>query len=47
MVIIWLRGTSLEDSDELPEPDVLVQKIVDDLDAALEQFAGSAAKLRG
>jgi len=36
--IFWLRDKSLEDSDNLPDPDVLAQEIVDDLEAALEQF---------
>jgi len=45
--IFWLRDKSLEDSDDLPEPDVLAQEIADDLQTALEQFAGIAAELRG
>jgi type I restriction enzyme M protein len=36
--IFWLKDDSLEDSDNLPEPGVLAQEIVDDLEAALEQF---------
>jgi len=36
--IFWLRDESLEDSDNLPDPDVLAQEIVDDLEAALQQF---------
>ena len=36
--IFWLRDESLEDSDNLPDPGVLAQEIVDDLEAALEQF---------
>ena len=36
--IFWLRDESLEDSDNLPDPDVLAQEIVDDLEAAREQF---------
>jgi type I restriction enzyme M protein len=36
--IFCLRDESLEDSDNLPDPDVLAQEIVDDLEAALEQF---------
>jgi hypothetical protein len=36
--IFWLHDESLEDSDNLPDPDVLAQEIVDDLEAALEQF---------
>ncbi len=30
--------TSLADSDNLPPPDVIAQEIVEDLEAALEQF---------
>jgi type I restriction enzyme M protein len=37
--IFWLRDESLEDSANLPEPDVLAAEIVEDLQAALEQFA--------
>jgi hypothetical protein len=33
-----LRDESLEESDNLPDPDVLGQEIVADLEAALEQF---------
>jgi type I restriction enzyme M protein len=36
--IFLLRDESLEDSDNLPDPDVLAREIVDDLEAALEQF---------
>ena len=36
--IFWLRDESLEDSANLPDPDVLAQELVDDLKAALEQF---------
>ncbi len=36
--IFWLRDESLEDSDNLPEPGVIAQEIVEDLEAALEQF---------
>jgi hypothetical protein len=37
--IFWLKDKSLEDGDDLPEPDVLAQEIADDLQTALEQFA--------
>lgn len=37
--IFWLRDESLEDSANLPEPDVLAVEIVEDLRAALDQFA--------
>jgi type I restriction enzyme M protein len=38
---------SLKDSDDLPKPDVLAEEIADDLEAALEQFAAIATKLKG
>lgn len=38
--IFWLRDESLEDSANLPDPDVLAGEIVAELEAALEQFAG-------
>jgi hypothetical protein len=45
--IFWLRDESLEDSDNLPDPYVLAQEIVDDLEAALEQFREIANDLGG
>jgi type I restriction enzyme M protein len=44
--IFWLRDESLEDSANLPEPDVLAREIMEDLQAALEQFAQIAEDLR-
>ena len=41
----WLRDVTLADGDNLPPPDVIAQEIVDDLDAALEQFRLIAADL--
>jgi hypothetical protein len=38
MDIFWLRDDSLADSDNLPPPEVIAQEIVEDLEAALEQF---------
>jgi type I restriction enzyme M protein len=38
--IFWLRDESLEETANLPEPDVLAAEIVDDLQSALEQFQG-------
>lgn len=38
--IFWLKDDSLEDSENLPSPNVLAQEIVDNLQAALEQFSG-------
>lgn len=36
--IFWIKDKSLEDSENLPDPDVLAQEIVDNLQSALEQF---------
>ncbi len=36
--IFWLKDDSLADSDKLPPPAVIAQEIVEDLQAALEQF---------
>jgi len=36
--IFWLRDESLEDAAGLADPDVLAAEIVEDLEAALEQF---------
>ena len=43
--IFWLRDESLEDSENLPDPDVIASEIVEDLKAALEQFAEIQADL--
>ena len=36
--IFWLKDESLEDSANLPDPDVIAQDIMENLEAALEQF---------
>jgi type I restriction enzyme M protein len=36
--IFWLKDEALEDSANLPAPDIIAREIVDDLEAALEQF---------
>jgi type I restriction enzyme M protein len=45
--IFWLRDDALADSDNLPPPGIIAQEIVDDLEAALEQFRLIAADLNG
>ncbi len=45
--IFWLKDDSLEDSANLPNPDIIAQEIVDDLEAALEQFRLIANDLSG
>jgi type I restriction enzyme M protein len=44
--IFWLKDDSLEDSANLPEPGILATEIVEDLEAALEQFKLIAGDLR-
>jgi len=43
--VFWLKDESLEDSANLPAPDVIAGEIVDDLRAALEQFEAIQADL--
>ena len=43
--IFWLKDDSLEDSENLPAPDVIAADIVENLEAALEQFQGIAEEL--
>jgi type I restriction enzyme M protein len=43
--IFWLKDDSLEDTENLPPPDVLVSTIVENLGAALEQFSGIQEEL--
>ncbi|MBN8627732.1 MAG: SAM-dependent DNA methyltransferase, partial [Planctomycetes bacterium] len=43
--LFWIKDESLEDSDSLPDPDVLAQDIVDELQDALEQFKSIAGAL--
>ncbi len=37
--IFWLRDESLEDTENLPDPDILALEIMENLEAALEQFS--------
>ncbi|HJU36337.1 MAG TPA: hypothetical protein VJ716_02835 [Gaiellaceae bacterium] len=45
--ITWLRDESLGDVDNLPPPAVIAQEIVEDLQAALAEFAAIADGLVG
>ena len=45
--IFWLKDDSLEDSANLPDPDVIAAEIAEDLQAALDQFAQIAGGLKG
>ena len=44
--IFWLKDESLEESANLPAPGVIAQDIMEDLQAALEQFATIAEDLK-
>ena len=44
--IFWLKDEALEDSANLPAPDVIALEITEDLEAALEQFAAIAEDLK-
>jgi len=43
--VFWLRDESLEDGENLPPPDVIAAEIIEDLQAALDEFALVAADL--
>ena len=43
--IFWLKDKSLEDSENLPDPGILANEIVVDLEAALVQFREIAEDL--
>lgn len=45
--IFWLKDDSLEDLGSLPEPNVLAAEIVENLEAALEQFRSVTLELVG
>ncbi len=44
--ITWLRDPDLEDGDNLQPPEVIAQEIVEDLQAALDEFAAVAEALQ-
>ena len=44
--IFWLKDESLEDSANLPDPHIIAAEIVEDLQAALAQFAEIASDLK-
>lgn len=44
--IFWLKGEALEESANLPAPEVIAADIAADLEAALEQFSTIAEDLK-
>lgn len=40
--IFWLKNATMTDLDNLPEPDVLMSEIMENLEAAMEQFAAAS-----
>ncbi len=44
--IFWLKDESLEESANLPAPEIIAQEIADDLEAALQQFQTIAEDLK-
>lgn len=44
--IFWLKDEALEESANLPPPEIIAQEISDDLEAALEQFATIAEDMK-
>jgi type I restriction enzyme M protein len=45
--IIWLKDDSIEDAADLPAPDVLAREIMEDLQAALNEFQAIVDALEG
>jgi type I restriction enzyme M protein len=43
--IFWLRDESLEESDNLPAPEIIAAEIIADLESALDQFRNIADSL--
>jgi type I restriction enzyme M protein len=44
--IFWVKDESLEDSANLPDPDVIAAEIAEDLEAALDQFSQISGDLK-
>jgi type I restriction enzyme M protein len=43
--IFWLKDESLEDTENLPSPDLIAREIAENLESALEQFRGISEDL--
>ena len=43
--ILWLRDESLADFDNLPDPDIIANDIIENIEASLESFRKSWHKM--
>jgi type I restriction enzyme M protein len=43
--LFWLKDDSLTDLDNLPDPDILAEEIIDNIEAGLASFRAVAEKL--
>lgn len=44
--IFWLKDNSLTDLDNLPEPDILAEEIIENIEAGLNSFKDVLSSLR-
>lgn len=47
MGVTWLKDKSLADLDNLPDPDVLANDIIENLEAGLESFRAIMQSING
>jgi type I restriction enzyme M protein len=45
--LLWLKDSSLTDLDNLPEPDLLAEEIIENLEAGRENLRSVLSGLRG
>ena len=45
--LFWIKDKSLADLDNLPDPDILADDIIENLQSALESFQELKAQLKG
>jgi type I restriction enzyme M protein len=45
--VFWLKDKSLTDLDNLPEPDILAEEIIENLEAGLASFRAVLTGLKG
>ncbi|HSL62452.1 MAG TPA: hypothetical protein VK885_11735 [Desulfotignum sp.] len=45
--IFWIRDQSLADLDNLPDPDVLAEEIIENLEAGVDSFRQIMASING